>query len=173
MMILLSLGAGLGVNALRWDGRSVPLVPRYITEGKFERISLARAAKLYRQGKAVFLDARSRLAYLENHVKGAKYLFPAVVPEMKLDPETKTYRQTTKDYFKMMYPYMGSILPKDRLIVVYGRTLSYHLAAHLAWRLFKNGHRMLAIMDARLADWEAAGLPVSRPKRAKRKGGRR
>ena len=170
LLIGLSFGVGLGVNAVRSDGRSIPLLPRYLTETNYRLISLAEAARLYRGKKpeVVFLDARVGLAYKKNHIKDAFNLFPANVYEAERDPATGSLLTVKRDYFPKRYALLKTFLPKAGPIVVYGRTLSYHLAAHLAWRLVKIGHVRVMVLDAGLDDWEAAGLPVSRPKSGKR-----
>jgi rhodanese-related sulfurtransferase len=79
LIILLSIVAGLAVNLARTD--SIPFVQDWSTEGRLSQnngdslaISLAEAKILFKENKAVFLDARSRDLFDEGHIKGARSL---------------------------------------------------------------------------------------------------
>jgi rhodanese-related sulfurtransferase len=79
LIILLSIAAGLAVNLARTD--SIPFVQDWSTEGRLSQdngdslaISLAEAKILFKENKAVFLDARSRDLFDEGHIKGSRSL---------------------------------------------------------------------------------------------------
>lgn len=177
LLLLLSLGLGLGFNAVNPVGARLPLVPEYVLHQPYRVISLQKAAFIYlaqgfdlwRQwggGSVLFLDARPRLDWQDHRIPGAKLMYPMSYVEWSCHPETGKCREERQDYFgKTLYPYSPFFKDKTRTLIVYGRTLTYNLAAELAWRLFKRGHKKILLMAADMAAWRAAGLPVYGPQK--------
>ncbi|MFA5906822.1 MAG: rhodanese-like domain-containing protein, partial [Desulfobacula sp.] len=78
-IIVLSIIAGMAVNLVRTN--SIPFVQDWSTEGRLSLdngdslvIPPAEAETLFKENKAVFLDARGRDLFNEGHIKGAKSL---------------------------------------------------------------------------------------------------
>lgn len=78
-IVALAAALGTGTSALRLGG--IPLVQDWSAEallrdgqGNREDISLEDAARLFHEGCAVFLDARSAEEYLSGHIRGARSL---------------------------------------------------------------------------------------------------
>ena len=79
VIIVIAAALGLGTNTLRDDG--IPLVQGWSQEallrddqGNQTDISLEEAARLFHEGGAVFLDARSGEEYLRGHIRGSRSL---------------------------------------------------------------------------------------------------
>jgi len=70
VIIILGLIFGLGINAMRHDG--LPLLRPGNQE--ITVVSVADAWKVFRQGKAVFLDAREAEVYRSAHLPGALHV---------------------------------------------------------------------------------------------------
>jgi 3-mercaptopyruvate sulfurtransferase SseA len=150
LMVLVSLGLGLSVNALRNDTRTMDLWPPYLSPDQWRYISLSRAAMLHarRRPRVIFLDARPEAAFCQGHIAGALSLYPGRPGPVGGHRPAATFPDCK--------------LPRQGTIVVYGRTRSRHLAALLAWRLVRRGHRRVVVMKARFVDWKNAGRPISR-----------
>lgn len=83
----LAIIAGFGANALRSDGIFVYCQKNIESRADTSsdnplRISLARAESLYKENKAVFIDARPASEYQSGHIKGAINLPWAKAEEM-------------------------------------------------------------------------------------------
>ncbi|HPW69252.1 MAG: rhodanese-like domain-containing protein [Desulfomonilia bacterium] len=79
LILVLSAGLGVGVNALRSD--RIPLVQDWplevqMTDGQGNRtdVGLEEAVRLFHGGSAVFLDARPKDEYERGHIRGARSL---------------------------------------------------------------------------------------------------
>jgi len=96
-------------------------------------------------GDALLIDARSRDAYLEGHLPGARSL-----PREHIDEQLDAFR--------------GQV-PPDRPLIIYcsgyGCPDSFVLAEHL----LAVGYRDVRVYEGGLPEWSNAGLPVERGQR--------
>jgi 3-mercaptopyruvate sulfurtransferase SseA len=162
-LVLISLGLGLSVNALRTDARTMELWPEYLAPGRWRYVSLAQAARLHaqREQRVVFVDARPARVYCRGHIAGALSLHPRRVRRADPGPPPGTHPNGV-DVLALTYPCLKKLLPLAGPIVVYGQTRSHHLAALLAWRLARRGHQGVLVLKARFRDWLRAGWPTGR-----------
>ncbi len=163
-LVLISLGLGLSVNALRDDARTMELWPPYLSPERWRYVSLAQAARLHaqRRPRVVFVDARPRKDYCRGHIAGALSLYPYRVRRAHPRPPPDRTDPGGVDVLALTYPCLKRLLPLEGLIVVYGRTRSQHLAALLAWRLARRGHQGVLVLKARFRDWLRTGRPTNR-----------
>jgi rhodanese-related sulfurtransferase len=148
-LIIVSLGAALGlsVNGVRFGGLSlisrptaeaVPSPPVAGVTG----ISLAEALDRYREGKALFLDARSQEAYRRGHIQGALSL-PDHAFEQTLDRIVES-------------------LEAHEAFITYCDGEDCPLGRSLAEKLHRMGFQRVAYMTGTLTEWRSRGLPVGR-----------
>jgi rhodanese-related sulfurtransferase len=176
ILFLLALVLGVGFNAVNPVGEPLPLIPAYTLHTPYRVISLDQAASIFLSqrfdlwrtwggGKVLFLDARARLDWQDHRIPGAMLMYPLSYVEWICNDRTGRCHEKRQDYFgNALYPFTPAFKNKKLPLIVYGRTLFYNLAAELAWRLYQRGHRSIRLMNASLADWQAAGLPVYGPK---------
>lgn len=104
LIILFSVIMGITVNLIRPD--SIPFVKDWSVEGRLSladgdslEISLSDAKALFKENKAVFLDARESDLFDEGHIKGARNLpwhgvddyFSEITKGMDLETPVITY----------------------------------------------------------------------------------
>jgi rhodanese-related sulfurtransferase len=175
ILFLLALILGVGFNAVNPAGEHLPLVPEYTLHAPYRVISLDQAAEIFLAqrfylwrtwggGRVLFLDARARLEWQDHRIPGAMLMYPLSYVQLSCDNKTGRCREERNDYFgRVLYPFTPAFKDKNLPLIVYGRTLFYNLAAELAWRLHQRGHKNIRLMDATMADWRAAGLPIYGP----------
>jgi rhodanese-related sulfurtransferase len=175
ILFVLALVLGVGFNAVNPVGERLPLVPAYALHTPYRVITLERAAEIFLAqkfylwrtwggGPVLFLDARARLEWQDHRIPGAMLMYPLSYVEWSCNQKTGRCREERNDYFgRVLYPYTPAFKDKNLPLIVYGRTLFYNLAAELAWRLHERGHKNIRLMEASLADWRAAGLPIYGP----------
>lgn len=144
----LALIAGFGFNAVRSDG--ILVYCQWNTESRADaatthplRISLTKAARLYKKDKAVFIDARPVSAYKSGHIKGALNLPWAKAEEV---------------CFKILKG-----IPMDKHIVTYCDGKSCELSDFLASFLNDLGYKNAKSLHNGWSRWQETGLPKAYP----------
>ncbi len=104
LIILLSLVAALAVNLARTD--SIPFIQNWSIEERLSQdngdslaIPLSEAETLFKENKAIFLDARGQELFDEGHIKGARNLpwhavddyFSEIIKDMDRETPVITY----------------------------------------------------------------------------------
>ena len=144
-IIVLSIIAGLAVNLARTD--SIPFVQDWSTESRLSLdngdslvIPLAEAKALFKENKAIFLDARGKDLFDEGHIKGAKSL-----PWHAVD-----------DYF----PEVIKGMDRETLVITYCDGESCNLSHDLALFLKNMGFTHVKVLVNGWTAWEENNLPI-------------
>ena len=144
-IILLAVAAGLAVNLARTD--SIPFVQDWSVESRLSEddgdslaIPLPEAEALFRENKAVFLDARGKDLFDEGHIKGAKNL-----PWYEVD-----------DYFQRVVPGMDRETP----VITYCDGESCNLSHELALFLKNVGFSQVRVLVNGWTVWTENNLPI-------------
>lgn len=138
-MLMLGIGLAFITNGFRHDG--LDLYPsKSVSKGPRE-VSIAEAWGLYRQGKAVFLDARDEYAYDSAHLPGALHVTPETVKKKAVQ---------LKELAK------GS----TRTLITYCDGEGCGKAMDLALSLEANGISGVAVLPDGWQGWMDAGYPT-------------
>lgn len=144
-IILLAVASGLAVNLMRTD--SIPFVQDWSVESRMSQdngdsltIPLAEAEALFKENKAVFLDARDKALFDEGHIQGAKNL-----PWYEVD-----------DYFQEVVPGMDRETP----VITYCDGESCNLSHELALFLKNMGFAEVRVLVNGWTLWQEKNLPI-------------
>ena len=144
-ILLLAVAAGLAVNLARID--SIPFAQDWSAESQLSldngdslAIPLAEAEALFRENKAVFLDARDKALFDEGHIQGAKNL-----PWYEVD-----------DYFQQVVPGMDRQTP----VITYCDGESCNLSHELALFLKNMGFAEVRVLINGWTLWQVNNLPI-------------
>jgi rhodanese-related sulfurtransferase len=96
-------------------------------------------------GNALLIDARTRDAYLEGHLPGARSL-----PRGANDEQLEIFHRQ---------------VPPDRPLIIYCSGYGCPDSFVLAERLLADGYRDVRVYEGGLPEWADAGLPVERGQR--------
>ncbi|MDA8133046.1 MAG: rhodanese-like domain-containing protein [Desulfobacteraceae bacterium] len=147
-ILLLAVAAGLAVNLIRPD--SIPFVQDWSAESRLSEddgnslaISLPEAEALFRENKAVFLDARDKALFDEGHIKGAKSL-----PWYEVD-----------DHFQQVVPGLDRQTP----VITYCDGESCNLSHELALFLKNMGFAEARVLVNGWTVWTENNLPIETP----------
>ena len=147
LILLAAVVAGLLANQFRNDGiRVTPVQPPPVASDTGalpnpKMIDVDTAARWFNDGSAIFIDARDKYGFADNHVPGA----------INLDAlEADTW---------MMDIY--SRLPQDGRIITYSDGDTDERALLLAARLTEIGFKSVYYLDNGWLGWLDRGLPVS------------
>src|SRR6056297_854768 len=147
-IVCLALIAGFGFNAVRSDG--ICLDCQWPIESQADaatanplRISLKRAASLYKKDKAVFIDARPVSAYESGHIKGALNL---------------PWAKAEETCFKILQN-----IPVQKTIVTYCSGEACELSDLLASFLKDLGYPHARSLHNGWQRWKENGLPQAYP----------
>ena len=105
--------------------------------GSFPRISQADAYKLYRDGKAVFVDVRSNGQFSEGHIKGAMS-----IPGSQI---VARFRE----------------VPPGRTVITYCACSAEQSSGHAASTLVNHGVKNVWALKGGWLDWKANGYPTA------------
>jgi len=100
------------------------------------RISQAEAQKLVKQGKAVYVDVRSKTTYDQGHIKGAISM-----------PGSQMQARFNE-------------LPVGKTLITYCACVEEHTAAVAVLNLNAHGIKNTAALIGGWNSWKAAGLPI-------------
>ncbi|MFL6248799.1 MAG: rhodanese-like domain-containing protein [Thermoanaerobaculia bacterium] len=105
--------------------------------GSFPRISQANAYKLYKEGKAVFVDVRSNGQYTAGHIKGA-----LSIPGSQL---------------------LGrfSEVPPNKTVITYCACSAEQSSGHAATNLVNHGVKNVWALKGGWNDWKTNGYPTA------------
>ncbi|MEJ2671813.1 MAG: cyclic nucleotide-binding domain-containing protein [Deltaproteobacteria bacterium] len=147
LMIGISIVLALVFNI--YNDNRIPLIQGWGLPSVPE-ITVGKAVQLYRENKAVFVDARKSAFYDQEHIKGSMNL-----PEILFD---------------IMYPMFHFTLEqtpgvKDKTLVVYGGTISRRMDVDLARRFISKGLKNVVVMNDYWA-WPQVFPIVKRPPKA-------
>ena len=147
VIVLLSIVLSVVVNSFRSDG--LPLIPGIALqspatppEADVRSIPIEQAILRYREGKALFADARSPQEYATGHIKGALNL-----PEQQMD-------QWLNDILMKEEP--------DRLIITYCDGQRCPLALRLAQELQRAGFENVYHLPDGWKKWQDHQMPVEK-----------
>ena len=107
------------------------------TPGSFPRISQADALKLYKQGKAVFVDVRSNTQFSYGHIKGA-----VSIPGSQI---VKRYNE----------------VPVRKTVITYCACSAEQSSGRAAADLIAHGVKNVWALKGGWTEWKAAGNPVA------------
>lgn len=149
-LIIIAAGilTGLAANSLRADRLELAAVgPRQPVQaalqagkgpGSVTKISIWEGFKIFRSGKALFMDARSEYDFNAGHIPKAVNVHPG--------KGSQSLNSFAND--------------KKRLVVIYCQSAGCHLAEDLAKELLSNGFADLKIMTEGWEAWSQSGYPV-------------
>jgi|DewCreStandDraft_4_1066084.scaffolds.fasta_scaffold03822_10 rhodanese-related sulfurtransferase len=105
------------------------------------KIEIDAAKFLYDSGRAVFIDARSRVEYNESHIKGSISIPTNATPEEINDLKNKL---------------------KGKILVTYCHGIGCHLSDKVSYKLFDMGYRNIAIFFGGWNKWNEYNYPVEK-----------
>jgi rhodanese-related sulfurtransferase len=105
--------------------------------GSFPRISQADAFKLYKEGKAVFIDVRSNQQYQVEHIKGALSI-----------PGSQVVKRFSE-------------VPLQKTVITYCACSAEQSSGRAAADLTAHGVKNVWALKGGIQDWKAAGNPVA------------
>jgi|UniRef100_A0A7C5EN07 putative oxidoreductase len=149
LMVGLSVILALVFNL--YNDNSIPLVHGWGEKDGVQEISPDQALELYRQQKAVFVDARKNNFYDQRHIKGAENL-PLL-------------------FFDLQFPMFQFILQQkqvgpDTPIIVYGGSSSRRFDRELARRLMEKDFSRVLVLAGNPDGWEKIFPVETRPGKA-------
>jgi rhodanese-related sulfurtransferase len=103
----------------------------------FSRISQADALKLYREGRAVFIDVRSNTQYSYGHIKGAVSI-----------PRSQVVSRFSE-------------VPLKKTIITYCACGAEESAGHAATDLVNHGVKNVFALKGGWLEWKASGSPIA------------
>lgn len=103
----------------------------------FPRISREDALKLYKAGKAVFVDVRSNEQYTYGHIKGAMS-----IPGSQLVSRFKE-------------------IPRHKTIIAYCACNAEQSSGHATSNLIAHGVKNVFALKGGWLEWKASGLPIA------------
>jgi CRP-like cAMP-binding protein/rhodanese-related sulfurtransferase len=128
----LSLLFGITFNLSNPDG--IELLPKSLSIEAVPNIAPPLAIEKYKEGKALFVDARPSNFFEQQHIKGAINL--------------------PLSLFDIIYMMELSEVDREKEIIVYGRTISRLYDKKVAEKLILRGHKNTKILEGGLARWE-------------------
>jgi rhodanese-related sulfurtransferase len=106
-------------------------------EAQFPRISQADALKLYKEGKAVFVDVRSNEQFSQGHIKGA-----LSIPGSQVVGRFKE-------------------VPAGKTVIAYCACTAEQSSGRAALQLIGHGVKNVFALKGGWAEWESAGNPTA------------
>jgi rhodanese-related sulfurtransferase len=143
LMLVLGIALAFGTHALRHDGLTLSS-SRHVEKQGIRLFSVSDAWKLYRQGKAIFLDARDVSAYGSAHLPGAIH-----VP-----------LESAKDKAAQLKELAG----RDKVLITYCDGQGCNKAMDLANSLEADRIPGVAVLPDGWQGWMDAGYPVEEGK---------
>jgi len=125
IILVISVFSAVTVNKLRTD--SIPLLPPYIHDNFYKKMSLSLFQKEeFENSNRFFFDARPHELYEKNHFIGALN-FPV-------------------SGFDFFYAFYLAHVSRDVPIFVYGRTLSHAYDLELSYCLYLKGYKNVTVI---------------------------
>ena len=148
LLVIISLALGISFQAVRSD--KIPWVGSWTTlsvttqslQGAAD-ISLSEAFALYRDHRALFLDARDPWSFEEGHLAGAVHIEPQDAGKQTAEIQKRA---------------------GGRQIVAYCDGAECHLGVDLAKALEKQGISSVKVLINGWSRWREAGYPVEKGK---------
>jgi rhodanese-related sulfurtransferase len=141
LMIVLGVVLAVCTNALRHDG--LPLLPPTSVKDEAQAIkmfSVGDAWKLYRQGRAIFLDARDVYTYSSAHLPGA----------INVPPEAAKSRAAQ----------LKELAKENKVLVAYCDGKGCNKAMELALSLKADRVPGVAVLPEGWQGWMESGYPI-------------
>jgi len=129
---------GIGMNALRED--RIPLIASpedFAVSTKAELIRIEDARRLFDEGRAVFIDARSREIFVRQHIEGA----------LNIEPTSNVAN-------------LGWLSQTDSYLITYASSTTQGQAGVVADRLIEMGCTNVYVLRGGFEAWLEAGLPI-------------
>jgi len=105
------------------------------------KIDIEAAKFLFDSGKAIFIDARSKVEYKESHIKGAVLIPTNATPE-----EINNLKN----------------ILKGKVLVTYCHGVGCHLSDKVAYKLYDMGYRNIAIFFSGWNIWNEYNYPIEK-----------
>lgn len=138
--ILLTVSVAMGL-LFNWASPSgVNLIPSHWSRPATDAVPVLEAKGMLDKGQYVLVDARPTESFKQAHIPGAINLTP--------------------DLFDFLYGMRLAKQPKDKPVLVYGRTISRLYDEDVAGLLVRRGHKNVTLLSGGLQAWKQAGLPV-------------
>lgn len=138
ILLVVSMAMGFLFNWANPSG--VELVPSHWSRPATPATSPQQAKGMLDAGQAILVDARPQESFKQGHIPGAVNLTP--------------------DLFDFLYGMRLSKQPKDKPILIYGRTVSRLYDEDVAGLLARRGHKNVMLLSGGLAAWKDAGFAV-------------
>jgi rhodanese-related sulfurtransferase len=138
LIFVVTLICGILFNMANPNG--IPFVRQTWSDEPFAALTPSTAKSKLGNEAVVFVDARPTGFYAQEHIAGA-----VNVPS---------------DLFDLVYLMELAQLDKEKLIIVYGRTISSHYDEQVAGKLRLRGHKNVAILAGGLSGWKKKGFPL-------------
>lgn len=138
--ILLTVSVAMGL-LFNWASPSgVNLIPTHWSRPATDSVPVQEAKGMLDKGQYVLVDARPAESFKQAHIPGAINLTP--------------------DLFDFLYGMRLAKQPKDKPVLIYGRTVSRLYDEDVAGLLAKRGHKNVTLLAGGFQAWKQAGLPV-------------
>jgi len=140
VLVLVSIGFGVCVNSV--SSRGIPLlgpVPQPPVVEGLRNIDLEEAYRLFREGRCVFVDARSEEEFREARVPGARLL--------------------TYDMFDESVSAFRDLIPRDTILITYCSAEGCGSSREVAELLQADGFTDIRLFTGGWDEWKQAGFP--------------
>jgi len=139
--LIILAGIVLGVLFNLSSPSGIKLIPQSLLEPAPAMVDVSKANYWTRNDDVVIIDARPAEFYKQGHIPNAMNI--------------------PKDLFNFIYSMKLANLDPEKLLLVYGRTISRHYDSDVARELELMGHEHVIVIDGGLSAWEDAGYEVA------------
>jgi rhodanese-related sulfurtransferase len=139
-VFILVVAVCVGILFNLTNPNAIPLFPGSLMQPAGREVDMDTARSLMDSGTAVLVDARPKEMFDQKHIRGAISVPLAL--------------------FDILYVMKLSSMDLEKLIIVYGRTISRHYDKEMVLQLKRKDHDNVAILSGGLKAWEARGYEV-------------
>jgi len=140
LFIIIGLSLLFGISSNLSNPHGIPLIPKSVSSEPIPTVTILQAFEKYKEGKALFIDARPSNFFKQKHIKGALNIPLAL--------------------FDIAYLIELGDGDREKEIIIYGKTLSRLYDEQVAEKLILRGHTNTKILQGGLSIWEKSGYPL-------------
>jgi CRP-like cAMP-binding protein/rhodanese-related sulfurtransferase len=140
LFIIIGLSLLFGISSNLSNPHGIPLIPKSLSLEPIPTVTNLQAFEKYKEGKALFIDARPSNFFKQKHIKGALNIPLAL--------------------FDIAYLIELGEGDREKEIIIYGKTLSHLYDEQAAEKLILRGHTNTKILQGGLSIWEKSGYPL-------------
>jgi len=140
LFIIIGLSLLFGISSNLSNPHGIPLIPKSLSLEPIPTVTILQSFEKYKEGKALFIDARPSNFFKQKHIKGALNIPLAL--------------------FDIAYLIELGEGDREKEIIIYGKTLSRLYDEQVAEKLILRGHTNTKILQGGLSIWEKSGYPL-------------